>query len=375
MTPRGVIPTSEWGRNAAGHRAAPLGAPCRGATLHTEMAADAYRRLLAQRAAAHRHHPDVYALLTHRLNGAMYLAPGPRPCFHVCDDTGERAGRSQRLKGVTDLLRKHVFSAYRYRRRAGAPSSGVGSATAGRQRGSKVHAQIEVWSNGGAAALEARWGRSSRADGRDRVEPMTRRFIEWAALAGLEPLVAEFMLCDTECNIGSAVDLVMVNARGSLVLIEIKTGHEAFGDHTTRFAAGPLAGLTDSPLNQAYAQLLLYRSILERRYGVRVGYRDSTSGELYSCCFVVHIPYAADLVAHAMPEHVVAAQDALWTYTMERRAAAAAAKKALAAQRKRTKAADIVRRGTARKSQAVGRRQARQAAAASLMGGGGASLQ
>ena len=336
----------------------------------------AYRRLLQTCAARFPAHADLQRLLGHGLHEFLFLSGGPRPCFRL-RETGENATAKQ-LKGVTDLFKKHIFPHYRYRRRKDSAPSGVRSAAEGRSRGSKVHKQIEEWANNGAETMEQRWGAKSRADGRDRVMPMTRRFIEWAQRAQLRPVIAELIVCDAESGIGSAVDLIMMSQNDQLVLIELKTGLDNFAEHCTVLHDGPLGSermqvlggvVTDCPRDQAFVQLLAYRAMLERQFGVRIGYRDTQSGALYTCCYVVHLPHAAEVTAYALPEYMVAVQDEFWEHLVAKKKAAAQIKKDAAERRKRQKAAQIVQKAKAqRKSKAGERKMARQKAAARLMG-------
>ena len=80
------------------------------------------------------------------------------------------------------------------------------------------------------------------------------------------PVGAQVMIYDEALQIATAIDCIYKDAKGRLVVIEIKTGFDGYADKSTHFMREPLAEVTNAPLNQHFLQLLVSCAILEKHY-------------------------------------------------------------------------------------------------------------
>ncbi len=197
-------------------------------------------------------------LLDHPLNAEVSFCRRDR-CFKRSARGSEKA---RKLRGLLPLLRKSCWPDYEYEPSAvRTKSTGVRSAGEGMERGKLVHEQIETWVNHGPRHFRHRFG-----------EPHT--YTKKAVLVlrqwGLKPVIAEMTLYDPGLDIATKADLICLDARNELVLIEWKCGMDNYICRGTGPLRGPLCKrYSDSPLNQALVQLLFTRLIMEKGYGVR----------------------------------------------------------------------------------------------------------
>lgn len=82
------------------------------------------------------------------------------------------------------------------------------------------------------------------------------------------PFLAEFPVYDEALGVGTAVDMVAVNERGELILLEYKTGYKNAFEGADGQMAHSLAALSNTVRNQATLQVVCAALILSRRYAV-----------------------------------------------------------------------------------------------------------
>lgn len=67
---------------------------------------------------------------------------------------------------------------------------------------------------------------------------------------------SEFDIFDEQLRLGSSIDIVAVNKKGQIVLIEVKCGYQQTFDNHDGYMHGVLSKLTNSPHHQANLQLI-----------------------------------------------------------------------------------------------------------------------
>lgn len=82
------------------------------------------------------------------------------------------------------------------------------------------------------------------------------------------PFLPEFDIYDEALGIGTSIDMVALDRDGRLVLLEFKTGYKNYFDSEDGYMHGTLAGMRNTPQNQATLQLTSAAQILHRQYGV-----------------------------------------------------------------------------------------------------------
>lgn len=239
----------------------------------------------------------VYETLTS--DGSRPLAPPVRYC------------------GVTRLLRQVCCPTYDYKlalAAAGLPKdarvkTGLRSAFQGRTRGELAHKQACVIVNSSGpdqahAALSAAFGPERSLNAFNMLASLPHR--------GLRPVVAEFVDYYESVRMASAIDLLCVDRRGRLVLIEMKNGGDNtfFDSNDTLKAPHQLRHRGNSQFVQACLQLALYRQMIVDHYPhVPLGK-----------CYVVQVRHT-DTLYHVLPSEFVDAGAALRDALLARRAA------------------------------------------------------
>jgi hypothetical protein len=167
---------------------------------------------------------------------------------------GREKRSGARLKGVTRLLQKRVWSKGALPARALFGEEDKGGcwkgANGGKRRGSAVDAQVCRL----ASMSEAR----RRSAKKLRLVDLIFRALH---AQGLEPLMGQRVVCDSSRGLGTAVDLVC--SRGnSLVLIELKTGYSGDRNLPAKHAGKnakmgvPFKTASDTILHRHFAQLV-----------------------------------------------------------------------------------------------------------------------
>jgi len=184
----------------------------------------------------------------------------------------------RRYSGLRRHLERVCYPDYDYKRamRTCPQSAGQKRATGlsrpwhGTSRSKLIHDQMRLLVNGGGErALRAAYG--TQAITCDHLV----RFFDALRRKGLRPALAEFADFYDEYRLASAIDLMCVSERtGEVSLVEIKVGGENYFNRATGPLKQPrsLRGHNNSPLNQAFLQLLFYRKMITDHYPeLRVG--------------------------------------------------------------------------------------------------------
>jgi len=98
----------------------------------------------------------------------------------------------------------------------------------------------------------------------------TRKLLDQFKVWGWRPKVGQLVVADTVYNsrLATALDLVMIDATGAEVAVEIKSGYHGYWDQGSDFLNAPLATVRNCPLN--HAQLQLAMGVVLARGDVRV---------------------------------------------------------------------------------------------------------
>ncbi len=126
----------------------------------------------------------------------------------------------------------------------------VGAAT-GIALGTLVHVQAHDVMTMDPASFKRRHRQTGHA--------WTQQYLDALLARGWFPLASEFLVYNEHVRVGTAIDLVAVDTRGTLIFVELKTGYTGAAWTT---ACGPMRGamagvLLDAPCNRAYVQVML----------------------------------------------------------------------------------------------------------------------
>jgi len=212
----------------------------------------------------------------------------------------------RRVSGLRKHLERVCYPDYDYKRAmATCPQhSGQKRATGlsrpwhGTARGKLVHEQMRLLVNGGGeSALRAVYGHQAVTC--DHLE----RFFRALRRKKLRPALSEFADFYDEFSVASAIDLICVSEKtGALSLVELKVGGENYFRRSTGALQKPasLRKYNNSPLHQAFLQLLFYRKMLHDHYPeLRLG-----------SCYVAQL-CTDEVCFYRLPADFVAAQDEL----------------------------------------------------------------
>ena len=150
-----------------------------------------------------------------------------------------------KLKGITKLLTKRVYSSVRPPSVAGWRGGAWRGKGGGLRRGKAVDAQVSRLAKASVAARKT-----------SNMLKLTRLTFNALAYHGLVPVDAQRVVIDGSRGIGTAVDVVCTRGDHELVLVELKTG---FGGDRTKsagaFMQNPVVKARDSNVNRHFAQL------------------------------------------------------------------------------------------------------------------------
>tara|TARA_B100000767_G_scaffold18773_1_gene17231 strand:+ start:316 stop:1059 length:744 start_codon:yes stop_codon:yes gene_type:complete len=150
-----------------------------------------------------------------------------------------------KLKGITKLLTKRVYSSARPPSVAGWRGGAWQGQGGGLRRGKAVDAQVSRLAKASVAARKT-----------SKMLKLTRLTFNALAYHGLVPVDAQRVVIDRSRGIGTAVDVVCTRGDHELVLVELKTG---FGGDRTKSAGAfmqkPIVKAKDSNVNRHFAQL------------------------------------------------------------------------------------------------------------------------
>ena len=178
--------------------------------------------------------------------------------------------KETKLQGLRPALRATFYPNYSYERAlsVGAAqfasqrrATGLANPLHGSRRGKDVHDQVECYINRGRDAWVAQFGLSC--------SPLVHDFMTALHRIGCRPLIAEFQDFFEELAIGSSIDILCYDTkRAGLTIIELKVGGENYFERASGNLIRPAALRTvnNSPMNQGFLQLLLYRCMIEDHY-------------------------------------------------------------------------------------------------------------
>ncbi len=99
------------------------------------------------------------------------------------------------------------------------------------------------------------------------VDPMTKAALVLLKKLGYTGVHAEYMVYSTALRVGTAVDLVCLDATGGIVFIELKTGYDdGVFTKSRKTMCAPFQQIRDSALNRARTQLLLAIMLYRRNH-------------------------------------------------------------------------------------------------------------
>lgn len=130
----------------------------------------------------------------------------------------------------------------------------------GMARGRLVDNQIQKWIKH-ALCLEP-----SRQFKTKKLHLFARAFIELTKKLDWKPIGTQVVVRDERCNIATLVDSVFVNAKGQVVVVELKTGFDGYNDVSNGRMKDGFAYLTNAPSHQHQLQLAFTRCMFESTF-------------------------------------------------------------------------------------------------------------
>lgn len=203
------------------------------------------------------------ALLEHERNARVVNTSG---AYYWIDDAGKYRILSGLLPRLRSVFWRHskIRGIKKQAYRLGTPGSHSrakrGGRFAGLIKGSQVHRELREF-----VTLDAE--RFARQHG--ALHPYSRRVLRvlvdemrW------HPFLPEKDIADELLGIGTSVDMILVDAQGRLVLIEVKTGYRDYFEQADGQMRGAVVALKNNVLNQATMQVAVAALILQRRYAL-----------------------------------------------------------------------------------------------------------
>lgn len=170
--------------------------------------------------------------------------------------------KNKKVKGLVPVLKRCFWKNYVYE---SSPyknlSTGVANKYEGMARGSRVHEQLECYVNSDMNMKEVK-RRFGRVDPYFNKARLAMREWKWT------PLIAELPIYDPGLGIATKTDMIGVDDKGKLILVEWKCGMDNYGKRGNAPMLGPLkTKFSNCPINQALVQLLFTRLLLQN-YGL-----------------------------------------------------------------------------------------------------------
>ncbi len=180
---------------------------------------------------------------------------------------GKKRREETYVKGLLPALKRMFWPTYQYNEPSykNTKNTGLKSQKHGIYRGDLVHTQIELYVNkGGLPILDSLYGDEGIHEFTVRALLALR---EWK----LRPVVSELLVYDARSNVATKADLLCLNSKGELVLIEWKCGMDNYFFAANDTMRGPLENVySNCPSNQAYIQLMFTKILLERSYDLKI---------------------------------------------------------------------------------------------------------
>ncbi len=115
----------------------------------------------------------------------------------------------------------------------------MGGVRKGLERGRRVDAELSRWADSGAKVKH----------------PFARKFVAWCRRERLAPVASQVCVSDATANVGTLVDLVLMDGAGRLLVIELKCGFGGHYDAASGRLCAPFGPAPDSPRNQHLLQV------------------------------------------------------------------------------------------------------------------------
>jgi hypothetical protein len=177
--------------------------------------------------------------------------------------------KAKRLKGITPIIAEIFWPNYKFRKfvHSSGTITGLNRPEEGIIRGKMVHDQLEHFIN----MEDHKYRAFIRSKYKGIEHEYVMKIIGYLSDRNLTPKVAEFPIYDEKIGIATAIDAICVNnVTKKLAIVDWKVGMDDYvGQGSAPLLRPPsLTKFANSPLHQAYIQLLVEVQILERRYGI-----------------------------------------------------------------------------------------------------------
>lgn len=172
--------------------------------------------------------------------------------------TFKNGNKNIKLKGITKIIKQAFYPDYVYTRDKYSVSTGAGSSTEGRSRGSLIHRQLRDFFNESHEKFKVK---------HEGVHDYTKKAIIAMKSWNMTPIKAEVPICDPKQKIGTGIDAVCLRD-SKLCFLEFKSGGDGYFEKGSGNMKGILELLSNCPKNQAFIQLIVENEITRRNYGV-----------------------------------------------------------------------------------------------------------
>lgn len=184
-------------------------------------------------------------------------------CFTIQEDNGKGGTRTVRLRGLVPALKELFYPTYRFTGRtggkekapvvgaSGASSKGKGTSRAGIDRGHRVDVEVQRCIQSGTMRPECR---------------ATRHVLSAMLKMGLKPVLAQVPVhgASIGLRVGTAVDVVCLDANSRPHIIEVKTGYANYYDAACGKLKGVLSHVDSAPRSHHQMQLLMTCDLFEQ---------------------------------------------------------------------------------------------------------------
>lgn len=219
----------------------------------------------------------------------------------------------RRLYGLRRLLRAAFYPNYSYERAkqtgprqfaSQREATGLTSQWQGSRRGKSIHAQVDCYVNEGRETWLQRFNLSC--------SPLVGQLMAALPTRQLRPLCAEFIDFYEEHGIASSIDMLCYDEKyDALSLLELKVGGENYFERASGNLIRPakLRTVNNSPMNQAFLQLLFYRKMIADHYPyVPLGR-----------CYVVQLKQTGTYFRKLMPNFIDASDEVFSAVVRQKR--------------------------------------------------------
>jgi hypothetical protein len=197
-------------------------------------------------------------------------------------------------KGLVPSLRSVFYNNYKFEQSKFPTKKKIKRDIYGGQiRGSIVHKQLMMYANKYSVEEFKKQYLS--------IHPYSIKAFRFLKINEWIPIIAELPVADPDLMIATAIDMICINTKGEIILIEWKTGMDNYMLQGTQSMDGPIKD-NNCPLNQAHLQLLFGKIFLEKNHGIK-------SDKEY----VVQIKEEG-VVSYSLPKEYLQRKNALYNY-------------------------------------------------------------